>query len=229
MNAPPHPRGHCFSFYSFLNLPRELRDKIYNFAMTTLPTRLIITQHSKISDSVLYPQALPSIFFTSKQLQRESLPIFLSRTRIVFSQPCVKQLFAFCSFVSQFPNAFAAIRMLSFHDVLWYGEAEFPGEFYPEALVSRCTGLGCLVLETHIRALLRMPMSVREHGVGVLRPYTKEEVGDMWGFEGLFGMKKLARLRLRCLMGSRAVRKLGLEGPGESVENFGEVLREGLR
>ncbi|KAF1830375.1 hypothetical protein BDW02DRAFT_650668 [Decorospora gaudefroyi] len=220
-----YARCQCASFPYFLALPRELRNTIYHFAMADVPTRLTITRHSYISDTVLSPQTLPSICFTSKQLQRESLPTYLQRTRIVFEQPRVHQLHAFISFVSQFERGFESIRMLSFYDVLWYGELEFPREFYPEALVSRCTAMTSLVLQTHVRGLLRQPFDWRN---GTVRLYTKEEVLDIWGFEYLFEMKMLRHLRFTCMMLTRDLRGLGLREKEQVVQNVAEVLTEGF-
>jgi hypothetical protein len=190
--------------------------------MTSLPTRVIITRHSTISDGVLSPQTLPSICFTSKQVRSEAILAYLRRTRFIFEQGCVRQLFAFDSFVSQFERGFEAIRMLSFYDVIWFGESDFPGEFYPERLVSKCAGLRSLVLETRVRYLLRIPWIQSR---GVVKLYTKEEIEERWGLEALFEMGRLEYVRFRCRMSRSEFEVLALQRPEEMVKNVGTVLK----
>ncbi|KAF1848753.1 uncharacterized protein K460DRAFT_404021 [Cucurbitaria berberidis CBS 394.84] len=228
MTTTSYPGCHCEGFQHFLDLPRELRDKVYFFAMADMPTRLAINKRSTISKVVLLPHALPNLCFANKQLHCESVPVFLQRTRFIFEQPHVHEMYAFQLFASQFPRGLQSVRMLSIYDIIWYGESYLPGEFYPEALVSQCTGIRSLILEARVRSLSRLTGRSSGQQRHTARLYSKDELKTAWEFGNLFEMKKLTYLKFRCEIREYDLRFLGLKRAEDVLVNMEAVLKEGF-
>jgi hypothetical protein len=57
----------------FSDFPVELRDMIYTYAMTDMPTRVELSNHTKLSQWAFQPQTLPNVCFVSKKLREESI------------------------------------------------------------------------------------------------------------------------------------------------------------
>jgi hypothetical protein len=107
-----------------LKLPRELRDKIYIYAMSSLPTRIDIQSgHGAltISSRVFYPDTLPPLCFTNKQFRSECILAWLERTRFCFYERYQLYSDSFSNFVTQFPAGAKSIRMVAVNDYSFRG------------------------------------------------------------------------------------------------------------
>jgi hypothetical protein len=57
-------------FPRFLDLPLELREKIYHLAMADLPTRYFLQPETKLSALTVFPSTLPALCFANKQMHQ---------------------------------------------------------------------------------------------------------------------------------------------------------------
>jgi hypothetical protein len=157
--APPAVDRRHATESRFLHLPREIRDMIYIFAMTSLPTRLLLSVALPFGLSFFYAKTLPAICFASNKLFEEATLAYTTRTHFVFADDpeqlgnyTIQLLFA--NFLSQFPNGAASVRMLGYPAVRKCDNRSrcyvyVPPETHfrhPEGLVSICPGLVSLML-----------------------------------------------------------------------------------
>ncbi|KAH7091565.1 hypothetical protein FB567DRAFT_518974 [Paraphoma chrysanthemicola] len=228
-----HPNCPYHTFHHFLSLPRELRDLVYHFLMATLPSRVLVSARLPISPLILQPDTLPAIFFTNKQLQRESILIYLQRTRFIFDDVYPRTVRGAIqpleNFLNRFERGFESIRMLTFHGVKSFGSLSFQEDVYPARFVKRCTGLRDLVIEFRFSHLLKFEArDDDEQDETRARLLTMEEIRTRWRLEGLFGMEKLKVVRFRCAVARWHMEDYGFESVDEIVENVGRVLKEGF-
>ena len=62
-------------FPRFLQLPLEIREKVYHYAMDGLSTRYFVQAYKDISPLTVAPATLPNLCFASKQLHKEGLAV----------------------------------------------------------------------------------------------------------------------------------------------------------
>ncbi|KAF2649900.1 hypothetical protein K491DRAFT_697713 [Lophiostoma macrostomum CBS 122681] len=172
----------------FLELPRELRDMIYTYAMTELPTRVLLSEHTRLSEWAFLPQTLPNVSFVSKQFREESILAWLRRTRIVvgghsYAQYRLgKDLKRFLSFnLPHQDHGLNAIRMLSF--------LGFEGGENAHDLILCCPGLRSLILT------VRSSLYVKSR-FPVPTLYTPQELADELNSEPLFKLTSLKHLMI---------------------------------
>ena len=144
-------------FPRFLDLPRDIRDIIYELAMYHLPTRCGLWSSQTLSEKVVYPQTLPDLCFINRQLHKECLHAWLRRTRFIVAdnEGILQQFNDFLSRV----DGVRAVRMLSFPELCGYGQP-YTGNTVSD-LAAACPGLRKLSIEIKAISLieLRNPLS----------------------------------------------------------------------
>ncbi|KAF2107736.1 hypothetical protein BDV96DRAFT_606284 [Lophiotrema nucula] len=223
-------------FYYFLDLPRELRDEIYEFAMVDLPTRFIFWDGMKLRKTTLYPKALPNLCFTNRQIYKEATIAYIRRTRFVFTGDELPSHAAFVQWLSQFPNneAFAALRQLTYNDGFYrYStESRRSRSNYPDGLISRCSGLQDLVFAVTEFNLVKEANEQDENIVDLddvfaVRPRTNAEIMEDGAWEKLFANGNMRRLRIVFLRGH--LYRTQDEESDSIYDNFIEILRDGFQ
>lgn len=68
---------------SLLDLPLEIRERIYGFVFERLTTRIMLERETQLYRWTFQPRTLPDICFTSKQMWEESVLHFVRRTRFI--------------------------------------------------------------------------------------------------------------------------------------------------
>lgn len=228
-------RCYCDGFQRFLALPRELRDRVYRSVVADLPSRVFISHRTPISQVTILPDTLPNICFTSKQIQEESILIFVQRTRLVFDNLCPQTVRIAIqpleNFIAKFEHGFKSIRMLTFHDIRRYGSIRYPDEVYPAKLVLRCTGLQDLAVDFRIATLLRFTIddsSGNEEAELSPALLSTAEIEYRWNLQGLFAMAKLRSVRFRCLVAPWQLWRYNVGSLDNIVANLTTTMREGF-
>ncbi|KAF2251351.1 hypothetical protein BU26DRAFT_563292 [Trematosphaeria pertusa] len=149
-------------FHGFLSLPRELRDRVYELAMSSLDPDFPIRLSMTLTFPSLYRNTLPGICLASRQTHTEATLIYISRTNFWASDRCTSQR-QLLHFLAQFPehSGFKAVRSLS-----WYAMKRFASSSeasltspvhspYPSYLAAQCAGLTSLTVQILLRPVLR--------------------------------------------------------------------------
>jgi hypothetical protein len=198
-----YPRCHCDGFQYFLDLPRELRNHVYRFVVAGLPSRIYFSSRVPLSEHVLMPETLPNIAFASHQLRRESILIYLQRTRLVFDglYPITVGLAIqpLEGFLTKYEGGFESIRMLTFFAVTQFGRDSDLDEIYPATFLSRYTGLQDLVIESR------------------------------WDLSSLFSLVNLKTVKFRCAIHDWQPDDYKLGTTEQLIANLNAVLQEGFK
>lgn len=231
-------------FPRFLELPPELRNNIYRFGVADLPSRVVISKRTRISKLVFLPEALPNICFTSKSLHREAVLVFLQRTRLVFSDKYPRSITAAVeslhAFLAQFNRSYESIRILTFHEVEYFGEALLPYlrdlNLGSADFLSRCPELQHLVVEFPLVYLAPF-VDIAQDGIPDedwedweprVRLLTRAEIRERWDLGALFAMTRLRSVKMRCWEERWDMWREELGSLDQICHNLREVLREGL-
>jgi hypothetical protein len=234
-----YPRCHCDGFHFFLDLPRELRDLVYRSLVADLPSRIFISNRMPLSNLVLMPDLLPNICFVSKRLRKESVLVYLQRTRLVFddlwSTTITSAIRPLEEFLARFDRSYECIRMLTFHEVSRFGSSRSPDALYPAKFITLCTGLQDLVIHFRFSHLIQFNDTVVARNSGDsesdsgaasdVRLLTKEELRHRWGLAGLFALQRLNSVRFCCTVARWQQDEYRLGSPEDMVRNFSDVLR----
>jgi hypothetical protein len=177
-------------FPRFLDLPLELREKIYHLSMTDLATRYFVQPEMKLSALTVSPSTLPAFCFANKQMHQEVLSAWIRRTRFVVDGNNLSPL----SPVNKFLRAvdgYRHVRMLAFTKINISGDVYRYIEQSPKRLADRCPRLRSLVIDVDYYVLL-------DDDFESLR--TKEELEKELIFKPLFQLQSLRHLTIRVLV-----------------------------
>jgi hypothetical protein len=221
-----YPRCHCDGFQYFLDLPRELRDHVYRFVVAGLPSRIYFSSRVPLSEHILMPETLPNIAFASHQLRRESVLIYLQRTRLVFDDlyPITVGLAIrpLEGFLTKYEGGFESIRMLTFFAMTQFGRDGDLDEIYPATFLSRYTGLQDLVIELRLSYII-----IFDHR-GKPRLLTKQEIKSRWDLSSLFSLVNLKTVQFRCAIHDWQPDDYKLGTTEQLIANLNAVLQEGF-
>jgi hypothetical protein len=199
---------------------------IYTYAMTDMPTRVELSNHTKLSQWAFQPQTLPNVCFVSKKLREESILAWLRRTRIVVVGLFMAQSrlegdlkwFTTCNLPHR-AYGLTAVRMLSFLDFgnVYESTSRWGGSGFPHDFIRCCPGLRSLILG------LSSPLYFKSLSpVPALR--TQEEIAERLNCGALFKLEKLDYLKVSL----QTLRHLNWEG-GWTREDISEPLRRHLQ
>ncbi|KAF2251353.1 hypothetical protein BU26DRAFT_281421 [Trematosphaeria pertusa] len=158
----------------FMSLPPEVRQEIYELAMTDLPDTFRVPINSlfdeaELSPLTLRPRTLPPVCFLNRQVHAEALSSFFHRTAIAITgKSCGLGLRAFF----RKNGLFESVRSVIFEEARLI--------FFPEAFVALCPGLHNLTLTAHAGALYTFDRDTRRW-VG----RTGAEIAAYYGYERL--------------------------------------------
>jgi hypothetical protein len=184
----------------FLQLPREIRDMIYLFAMADLPTRLLLSKALPFSPHILYPKTLPALCFANHKLFEEARLAYITRTCFVFAddpESSYTTHYTFAAFILQFANGAVSVRMLAYQQVQQFGDpAGSTRRAFEraEGLVANCTGLRSLILVFPWRRAFACTDNGRRCWYSVL---SMGDIKEVFIFDGLFEMRSLRELIVR--------------------------------
>ncbi|KAF2107727.1 hypothetical protein BDV96DRAFT_693209 [Lophiotrema nucula] len=215
----------CNSFRKFLELPRELRDAIYEYAMDDLPTRFTLWKGIKIQKMVLYPATLPGVCFVNRQTRIEACLAYIRRTRFTLVGEAYPSQHRLIKWLEQFEDdkGFAAVRRLCYEQVVYqYSDCRYPfsSASLPFGLVRRCTGLHDLILTVSAH-------SVVHQGNPHNRLLTTTEIENEMGFERLFENKSIKKVKIYCVEGHTY--KENRASAEEVFANFSTMVRGGFK
>ena len=222
---------HGPKFKRFLDLPRELRDAIYTFAMEGLPTRTNLHNGVKISPRVLYPNLLPNICFTSKQVRVEATLAYIRRTRFViqpddYAYPVFSEM---SGFLSQFPDetGFGAIRMLYYAGTMVRYLTGFSDSGTPDGFLTRCTGLRSLIMEVNADMCSDMDYSKEKRDL-IASLWTDTRIRARTGIASLCTLGNLRHLKIVGIKYALVQKALGLNVPDDIFAKFMNILWDGF-
>jgi len=181
-----------------LKLPREVRDSIYTMAMEYLPTRFSFEYGMRLNALTFYPQTLPLVCFTSKQLYDEGVHAWFQRTRFVLPDDTEKSQEPFLRFIYRFSAGYKSIRMLTFKNTIQFGYGHrMPYSIYKNivGICWNCPGLQKLTLETRSRFVLNQ--IVMAGGYSRYEILSKDDLYTAWDFRSLSLLPSLRYFELR--------------------------------
>ncbi|KAF2726980.1 hypothetical protein EJ04DRAFT_582342 [Polyplosphaeria fusca] len=150
------------TFPHFLNLPLELRNRIYEYMMTNGPSSVVIPESAgkmgmELSKFTLLPKALPNVCYTSHRVHLEATLAFIRCTRFIIpstTRPLPQT--ALIRWLNQFPSnqGFSAVRRIGFdHNMRkWLPKCREPTyipldwTLWQQDFVEKCDGLTDLVM-----------------------------------------------------------------------------------
>jgi hypothetical protein len=101
-------------------LPQEVREMIWELAMSDLPTRFYFSASIHLNKTTFFPKTLPQFAFVSHAMQTEVIPVWLRRTRFAFDEnnPNYDAMYHdFLDYIGAVPRGFESVRMVMFNNV----------------------------------------------------------------------------------------------------------------
>ncbi|KAI4710551.1 hypothetical protein J4E89_005007 [Alternaria sp. Ai002NY15] len=207
-------------FPRFLQLPLEIREKVYHYAMDGLSTRYFVQAYKDISPLTVAPATLPNLCFASKQLHKEGLAVWIRRTRFTVLKSSITHVVPLMNFLTAV-DGFKHVRMLCYGDLLAYGlKHQRVYITTGEDLAAKCTGLRSLIFELDyfwLTDFARAPAPVK------LAP--KKEVKKRLRLEPVYQLTSLRKLKIEVVVPWSRGKRFEQQG---GLTRLTEIITEGF-
>jgi hypothetical protein len=180
-------------FPKFLELPRELRDNIYNHVLSCVSSQCQLSTTQTIAEYAIYPYTLPNLSFTSKRLHQEVLRAWLRRTRFI-----VPHDFSVMTHLTKFlarTDGFREIRTLSFPELRNHGSELF-GDSTVSNMVAKCSGLRSLRFDIKAYQLFTFRTPLPASHTPDIELKSPSEIFDRFCLQSLFELHNLRHLAI---------------------------------
>jgi len=207
-------------FPHFLQLPLEIREKVYHYTMDGLSTRYFVQAYKDISPLTVAPATLPNLCFASKQLHKEGLAVWIRRTRFTVLKSSITHVVPLMNFLSAV-DSFKHVRMLCYGDLLAYGlKHQRVYITTGEDLAAKCTGLRSLIFELDyfwLTDFARAPAPVK------LAP--KKDVKKRLRLEPVYQLSSLRKLKIEVVVPWSRGKRFEQQG---GLTRLTEIVTEGF-
>ncbi|KAI4931611.1 hypothetical protein J4E85_004205 [Alternaria conjuncta] len=207
-------------FPHFLQLPLEIREKVYHYAMDGLSSRYFVQAYKDISPLTVAPATLPNLCFASKQLHKEGLAVWIRRTRFTVLKSSITHVVPLMNFLSAV-HGFKHVRMLCYGDLLAYGlKHQRVYITTGEDLAAKCIGLRSLIFELDyfwLTDFARAPAPVK------LGP--KKEVKKRLRLEPVYQLTSLRKLKIEVVVPWSRGKRFEQQG---GLTRLTEIVTEGF-
>ncbi|KAF2794272.1 hypothetical protein K505DRAFT_361262 [Melanomma pulvis-pyrius CBS 109.77] len=231
MQTDTDPTTNIIEPQSFMKFPLEIREMIYESAMTDSPTGLII-KDEKPKDSPLSfcARFLPAVAFLNHQTFAEATLVYLRRTTITFQENIYGSI-NLMKLLRHLPidQIIANIRSLVYSGRLfqftrWHGKTFIKYCAYDslsmEFFLRRCTALRDLTLV--------IPAGILVNKGDTRKLKTIQEVEETVGLSPLIEHTGLRRLKLLCVDAKTYIHRLRLQSDRQLFEGFVEALQNAV-
>ncbi|KAF2684298.1 hypothetical protein K458DRAFT_388764 [Lentithecium fluviatile CBS 122367] len=178
---------------SIISLPQELRDMIWTYVMSDLPTRFTLTPDMPIHSMTFYPAVLPDVAFVSCSIRVEVILAWLRRTRIIFGQDDDTTCFMFREFLDQFENGRESVRMVTINAMEIPRDEWYVYHRTSPWFLETFSGLTSLTIMLNINNLLK---PIEETTLELKHPRTSAELKESWHLGPLFASPNFRTLSI---------------------------------
>lgn len=213
---------------TLLDLPLELREKIYTLSMSSSSSRIYFLNEIQLSKLNFRPYALPGICYVNKAPGQEATVAWIRRTRFVF--PELRDYFVqadLTHWLAQFPDGVGlkAVRMLTFKDL------RLSPRSAPCAVVAKFSVVRQVTI--HLEHIDLWEIIDNTHGSGYHRVLkTAEELGKLFHQSPIFKVSAFNILRI--VYDAGTIHHVIVDGVSkdvheeELISNFQQMLEEGF-